>query len=261
MPEATWYSQGAFCWSELATNDVEGARAFYTRVFGLETEDSPTVDGGSYVQFHRGGKYVAGLTDQQPQEREQGVPPHWNTYIAADDVDAVTAKAEELGAKILAPPFDVLEMGRMAVAADPTGAPIGFWQGKSHIGAQVYAEDGTMGWFELMTHDLPGAVDFYRGLFGYEVQEFPSAGGPYMVLRHKDENAAGIMAAPQPEIPAAWTPYFQVADAEATFEAATASGAGPMMPVTDMEGVGRVAWVSDPQGAPIAFIEPSRSEG
>jgi uncharacterized protein len=256
MPEATWYSQGAFCWSECSTNDVEGAKAFYTELFGLEAEETPIPDGGVYVQFQKDGKYVAGLTPQQPQEREQGIPPHWNTYISVDDVDVVTKEAEQLGATVVAPPFDVLQSGRMAVVMDPTGAPIAFWQAKDHIGAQVYVEEGTIGWFELMTHDRQGAIAFYTRLFGYDTEDFPTATGPYTVLKHKGENAAGIMDAPQPEMPASWTPYFTVADADATLERATGMGATAMMPVTEAEGVGRFSWITDPQGAVIAFIQP-----
>jgi predicted enzyme related to lactoylglutathione lyase len=257
MAEATWYSQGSFCWWECSTVDVEGAKAFCGEVFGLDTEETPLPEGGIYVQFQKQGKYVAGLTPQQPQEREQGIPSHWNTYISVEDVDLVAKEAERLGATIIAPAFDVLESGRMAVVMDPTGAAISFWQAKNHIGAQVYVEDGTMGWSELMTHDQKRAVEFYTQLFGYGVEEFPSATGPYMVLKHKGENAAGIMAAPQPEIPAAWTPYFQVADADATLEMAVGLGATEMMPVTEAENVGRFSWITDPQGAVIAFIQPT----
>ena len=138
MTEATWYSQGAFCWSECSTTDLEGSKSFYREVFGLDTEETPIPGGGVYVQFQKDGKYVAGLAEQQPQEREQGIPPHWNTYIAVDDAEVVTKDAERLGATIAAPPFDVLESGRMAVVIDPTGGPIAFWQAKDHIGAQVY---------------------------------------------------------------------------------------------------------------------------
>jgi predicted enzyme related to lactoylglutathione lyase len=257
MAEATWYSQGAFCWSECATNDVEGAKAFYSEVFGLDWEETPIPGGGSYVRFRKGGKDVAGLTALQPNETEQGIPPHWNTYIAAEDADLVAKEAEGLGATIVAPAFDVLESGRMAVVVDPTGAAISFWQAKDHIGAQVYAEDGTLGWFELMTSDVPRAVEFYTQLFGYGVEEFPAPTGPYMVLIHKGEQAAGIMQAPQPEMPSAWTPYFQVTDAEATLAKATSLAATAMMPVTEAEDVGWFSWVQDPQGAVIAFIQPA----
>ena len=257
MPEATWYSQGAFCWSECSTSDVDGAKAFYGEVFGLDAEETPIPGGGIYVQFQKDGKYVAGLTPQQEQEREQGIPPHWNTYIAAEDADLVAKEAERLGGTIVAPGFDVLESGRMAVVIDPTGAAISFWQAKEHIGAQVYAEDDTLAWWELMTPDPKRAIEFYTQLFGYGTEDFPTEQGTYTVLTHKGQQAAGIMSAPQPEMPAVWTPYFQVADAGATLEKATGLGATAMMPVTEAENVGRFSWISDPQGAVIAFIRPA----
>ena len=257
MTEATWYSQGAFCWAECATTDMEGAKAFYGELFGLDTEVTPIPGGGAYGQFKKRGKAVAGLTEQQQEERDRGIPPHWNTYIAADDVGVVTKEAERLGATILAPPFDVLESGRMAVVTDPTGAPICFWQAKDHIGAEIYVEDGTMAWFELMTPDPKRAAEFYSQLFGYGTQGFPIERGSYTVLTHKGERAAGIMEAPQADMPSAWTPYFQAADADATFKKATELGAEAMMPVTETKDVGRFSWITDPQGAVIAFIEPA----
>ena len=257
MPEATWYSEGAFCWAECSTSDVEGAKAFYGQVFGLEAEETPIPGDGVYVQFQKDGKNVAGLTAQQPQEREQGIPPHWNTYIAVEDPDRVAAEAERLGGRMAAPPFDVLDSGRMAVVMDPTGAPIGFWQAKEHIGAQIYAEEGTIAWWELMTQDPDRALEFHTGLFGYETEEFPLASGRYTVLKNKGENAACIMTAPPTEIPASWTPYFGVADADARLQKATDLGAAVMMPVTEVEGVGRFSWLTDPQSAMIAFIQPA----
>ena len=229
-------------------------------MFGLDTEETPIPGGGVYVQFQKDGKYVGGLAEQQPQEREQAIPPDWNTYIAVDDAEVVTKDAERLGATIAAPPFDVLESGRMAVVIDPTGGPIAFWQAKDHIGAQVYGEEGTIGCWELMTQDPERAISFYSQLFGYATEEFPSATGPYTVLKHKGENAAGIMGAPQAEMPAAWTPYFEVTDADATLEKARRLGATPLMQVTEAEGVGRFSWITDPQGAVIAFIQPAPPE-
>jgi predicted enzyme related to lactoylglutathione lyase len=54
-----------------------------------------------------------------------------------------------------------------------------------------------------------------------------------------------------------WTPYFHAADADATFKKATELGAKAMMPVTETKDVGRFSWITDPQGAVIAFIEPA----
>jgi predicted enzyme related to lactoylglutathione lyase len=254
MAEATWYSQGAFCWAECATTDFDGAKAFYTEIFGLDLEETP-IPGGKYGQFKKAGKNVAGLAEQQEQEREQGIPPHWNTYIAVEDAELVAKEAERLGATIAAPAFDVLESGRMSVVMDPTGAAISFWQAKEHIGAEVYVEDGTVAWFELMTPDPKRAIEFYTQLFGYGTEDFPVQQGTYTVLKHKGENAAGIMTAPQGQ-PPVWTPYFQVPDADATLEKATSLGASAMMPITETEGVGRFSWISDPHGAVVAFIQP-----
>jgi predicted enzyme related to lactoylglutathione lyase len=259
MAEATWYSQGAFCWAECSTSDFERAKAFYQQVFGLDIEETPipeTAGGGTYGRFQKNGKDVAGLTPQQDQEREQGIPPHWNTYIAVDDAELVAKEAERLGGTIVAPAFDVLESGRMSVVMDPTGAAISFWQAKEHIGAQIYVEDGTTAWYELMTPDPKRAVEFYTQLFGYGTEDFPVQQGTYTVLTHKGENAAGVMTAPQGQ-PPAWTPYFQVPDADATLEKATRLGATALMPVTETEGVGRFSWISDPQGAVVAFIQPA----
>jgi predicted enzyme related to lactoylglutathione lyase len=143
MPEATSYTQGAFSWAECSSGDVEGSKNFYSDLFGLDTIEMPLppeAGGGSYWQWQKNGKNVAGLTPQQPQEKEQGIPPHWNCYIAVDDAELVAKEAEQLGGTIVAPAFDVLDSGRMAVVMDPTGAAIGFWQAKEHIGAEIYGD-------------------------------------------------------------------------------------------------------------------------
>jgi predicted enzyme related to lactoylglutathione lyase len=145
----------------------------------------------------------------------------------------------------------------MAVVMDPTVAAISFWQAKEDIGAQVYAEEGTVGWWELMTPDPKRATEFYTQLFGYGTQDFPIESGTYTVLTHKGQQAAGIISSPQAGTPPAWTPYFQVADADATLQKATRLGANIMLPVTETEDVGRYSWITDPQGAVVAFIQPA----
>jgi predicted enzyme related to lactoylglutathione lyase len=110
---------GAMTWHEVYTRDLPKARAFYTRVFGLEAKrlDAPGID---YWTLQQGPKTVCGsmqMTEQFPPE----VPSHWNTYFAVTDVDASTQKAVALGGKQVAPPFDT-PYGRMSVVADPFGA-------------------------------------------------------------------------------------------------------------------------------------------
>jgi predicted enzyme related to lactoylglutathione lyase len=111
-------------WSELSTRSPQKARRFYEQALGWRFEAMPTAD-GEYLVAHAGETPVAGFFEMKG-ERFAGVPEHWFTYIAVDDVDARVAKAERLGAKLHRPIFDVPGVGRIAVLEEPTGAMIGW---------------------------------------------------------------------------------------------------------------------------------------
>src|SRR5262249_46454543 len=168
MAEHSSYPPGTFCWPELSTSDQKAAVAFYRTVFGWDLNDIPMGPDSSYSIFQIRGLDVAAAAGQQPQEREHGVPPHWNSYVSVANVDDSAKKAQALGAKVLAGPFDVMEVGRMAVIQDPTGAVFQLWQPKSHIGAKVLQEPGALTWTELATPDTEAAKTFYTSLFGWK---------------------------------------------------------------------------------------------
>jgi uncharacterized protein len=119
--------EGVFGWDELYADDVEGARAFYSDVFGWTTSDMDMGEGGTYTIFNSGDQQRAGGTAKPPGMQ---APSHWLVYILSDDVDAHAARAQELGAQVYMEPFDVPEVGRMAILADPTGAPFGLFKGE-----------------------------------------------------------------------------------------------------------------------------------
>ena len=110
---------GMFFWNELMTPDVEGAKAFYGRLFGWEahTAEMPG-GGGDYTEFKRGGMPVGGAMAPP----EPGIPPHWMPYVRVEDADAVAAAAAEAGGKVCQAAFDVPQVGRIAVLQDPAGA-------------------------------------------------------------------------------------------------------------------------------------------
>src|SRR5204862_3044022 len=122
MAERTSYAPGTFSWTDLATNDPDAAKAFYTGLFGWDYEDMPVGEEGAYTMCRLGGRDVAALARQPAQERGQGIPPHWNSYVTVDDVDERAPRVTELGGNLIMPPFDVLDAGRMSLASDPTGA-------------------------------------------------------------------------------------------------------------------------------------------
>jgi predicted enzyme related to lactoylglutathione lyase len=112
---------GAFSWFELMTTDTAGAKEFYSKLFGWETEEMSMED-MKYTVVKIGDEGVGGIMSIPPQA--EGTPPNWGSYVTVDDVDATARMAEELGAKILVPLTDIPNVGRFFVLQDPQGAVI-----------------------------------------------------------------------------------------------------------------------------------------
>jgi predicted enzyme related to lactoylglutathione lyase len=257
MGERTRYAPGTFSWVDLATTDPAAAKAFYGRLFGWEGDDMPAGEGMTYTMLRLGDKYVAGLSEQREDERAQGVPPHWSCYVTVDDVDAVAARAGELGGSLLAPPFDVLDSGRMAVVADPQGGILCLWQPRAHIGAAVVNAPGALTWNDLLTTDPEAAARFYGELLGWTVDRV-APGQPYWTIRNGDASNGGIMEQPAElraaGAPPVWNAYFAVEDLDSALATAQEGGGavvfGPMAVPA-----GRFAFVRDPQGAVFSLID------
>ncbi len=117
------------------TTDPVGAKAFYGELFGWEAEDMPAGDAGTYTMLRLDGDYVCALYEMGAEGREQGTPAHWFPYVSVEDADATASRARELGGTVYSEAFDVLDSGRMAIIGGPTGAVLGAWQPRAHIGA------------------------------------------------------------------------------------------------------------------------------
>ncbi|SRR5216684_5620096 len=118
-------SHGTFCWNELMTRDVEGAKRFYESTIGWSFQAMPMADGGTYWVAMLDGRPVAGIFSLNAPGYD-GVPESWMSYLAVDDVDARVAKAIKAGAKLMKPIFDVPDVGRIAILTQPGGAGVGW---------------------------------------------------------------------------------------------------------------------------------------
>ena len=257
MGERTIYAPGTFCWADLGTSDQEGAKRFYGELFGWEFDDRPAGEDATYAIAQIGGRSVAAIAPLPPGQ--EGVPPHWNSYVAVGDADAAAARARELGGEVLAEAFDVFEAGRMAVLRDPQGAGFMVWQARDMIGARLVNAHGALAWNELLTTDPEAAIDFYGRLFGWATESMEGAmGQPYWVIRNQERGNGGIMPQP-PELagaPPLWTVYFGADDVEASFATAQRLGGSVRMPVTAVAGGRmRIAVLADPAGAVFALYE------
>lgn len=257
MSDMTEYAFGQFCWADAGTTDVDAAKRFYAEVLGWTFNDTPMGEGASYSIALVGGKPAAAIYPQQPQMRAQGVPPFWLSYINVTSVDEVAAKVEGLGGKVMMPPFDVMDAGRMTIIQDPTGAGVGLWQAKGHIGARVLGDTGAMCWHELVTTDTDKAAAFFKGLLGWGAEAKDMGGMIYTVFSAGEKQVGGMMKI-TPEmgpIPPNWVVYYAVDDCDAAVDRATRLGGKALMPPTEVPTVGRFAPLQDPQGAAFAVIK------
>ena len=120
MPSA-FETHGALSWGELMTTDPDAAIAFYTKLFGWETEEMSN-PGMRYTVFKAGGEAIGGIMGMP--DPAQGMPPSWFNYVTVTDVDATGQSAVELGGTVLMGPQDIPQVGRFCVIRDPQGAVI-----------------------------------------------------------------------------------------------------------------------------------------
>jgi len=258
MTQAKRWSAGEFCWYELGTTNIDGARSFYTSLLGWGTTDVPMGPMGIYTLFQHGSQDLAGMYKLEGPQF-QGVPPHWMVYVAVDDVDATTHKARALGATVLAEPMDVPNVGRMSFLKDPQGAAIALFQAGEHAGAGRFdIGQNTFGWSELATTDPVAATRFYTALFGWGAK--PSQGPVGYTEWQTGGCSIGGMMKIDPawgNVPPHWLNYLSVADCDASVKQAASLGGTVVLPPQDVPNVGRFAVLADPQGAHFAVIKLS----
>ncbi len=247
MGTRTEHAPGTFSWVDLTPADAGAAQDFYGPLLGWTFATSDIPGGGTYTMCKVDEEHVAAISSSTDE-----APPHWNNYVTVASADDAAAKAGELGATVLAEPFDVMTAGRMAVFADPTGAALCVWEPGESIGAQRVNDPGCLTWNELHTPDPAKALKFYTGLFGWDSEAMDTQGGPsYTIIKVGERSNGGVMDA-QPGEPPNWLPYFTVADRDAAADHAKELG-GIEIHRMDM-GPGQIAVFTDPQGAAFALF-------
>jgi predicted enzyme related to lactoylglutathione lyase len=118
-----------------------------------------------------------------------------------------------------------------------------------------HPKPGGFCWNELVTSNVPAAKKFYTGLLGWKTKPF-GRGMEYTIILKGREGIGGIMKCPKPGLPAQWIPYIFVGDVDATVKKVSKLRGKVCMPPFDVPTVGRIAVLSDPQGAAFGIIKP-----
>jgi len=243
MGQVERYPNGVFCWIDLGTTDVAGAKAFYGGLFGWVFADLPAGGEETYTLCRLKGRDVAGIHHHEPAE---GVG--WASSIAVDDLEAATARARELGAAVLAEPFAVNGAGRTAVLRDPAGAVVSLWQAGGHAGAGLVNEPGAWTWNERVSGDLAAGRDFYVALFGWSADDVPGTFPRTSFTMGDLLIGGGHAPGPQEDPTPGWRVSFWVADADQAAARAGELGGKVLLAPMDVP-IGRFTVLADPQGA------------
>jgi len=254
--------RGSFIWYELMTTDPAGAKDFYDAVVGWNVEAQSNFPNGYRMIGRSDGKFAGGVLPLNDEMQQHGARPTWLGYIYVDDVDASVVAIEKTGGKTYLQPFDIPNVGRVAMVTDPQGAPFYIMKpippaNDPNAKSDVFSatEQQRVGWNELSTSDPAAARGFYTEQFGWDDKEFMDMGemGEYRFLDHGGTRIGalcGVMPGGQPK----WRYYFRVPSIGAAKSTAEQHGGtihmGPhQVPTGDYIIIG-----SDPQGAEFALV-------
>jgi predicted enzyme related to lactoylglutathione lyase len=245
---------GRFVWFEYVSKDAAKAQAFFGELFNWGTQAVPMPQ-GSYTMISLGKDTIGGYL-----ATPDGAPPHahWLSHLQVASATETAAKVKSLGGKIAKEPFKVGDFGTMAVVTDPLGGAFALWQPAKPEGSGDFkGVTGAWCWNELYTQDTGKSIAFYKAIGGFTDEAMPMGEMTYQVLNADGKSRAGVMKSPKGDIPQNWMPYVQVASTDATVEKAKKLGATIPMPAQNVPGVGRIAVIIDPQGAPIGVLQPA----
>ena len=243
---------GKFVWHDHNSSDVDKAKSFYTQLLGWETEVWKPGE-MDYPMIKAGGQNHGGFGPAQG-----GAPSHWLGHVLVQDVDETVQRAEAAGAKVLAGPMDIPEIGRFAVIADPQGAVLSVFAPTG----EGSAPEGVFVWDELHTSDVDAAKSFYGEVLGWKTRDMDMGEmGTYSIFqRAGDVDAAGCMRLQEGmQAPPHWLSYIGADDVDATVARSKELGATVFVEGTDIPNVGRFAVVQDPAGAVFGLFKPTEA--
>ncbi len=267
-PSTTGAGQGRPIWYELMTPDPAAVAPFYRAALGWEipAEGHAMPNGSEYREIKRGdGGFAGGVLTLMPGMAAGGARPGWLTYFNVGDVDAAVAQAQGMGASLHMPPSTMDGVGRMAMLADPQGAPFYLMDptpppDNPDAQSDVFQPKaaGHCWWNELETTDEPGATAFYTALLGWSAeQEMPMGErGVYRFVEAGGQPIGAINPYMADYMQLGWLPYFGVADIDAAKSAAEATGGTVYYEIHQVPGGDFIFAAADPTGAPVGFCGP-----
>ncbi len=243
---------GKFVWHALFTFDVPGAHNFYGELLGWKFE---ALDGkGDYSAIKFNGKTIGAIVGVKPVTDGVKHSTQWISFLSVDNVDVGAALAKSEG-KVYREPLEMPGLGRVALIADPLGAPLALLRSASGDPADgVEPRVGEFLWREYVSQDPEKAWTFYRRLVSWETRKEPTSPGvDYWSVVSGGKPRAGAFRSPWAGVQPNWLPYVRVEDPVALSNRAKSLGGTIVLATHSDVRNGTTAIVTDPQGGAIAL--------
>ena len=244
------FKVGKFVWYDLLTNDVLAVKTFYGGLFGWEFEGEERID-AEYTVIKKGGIPIGGIVFREEKQVDHS---QWLSYLSVTDVDQAVAVTKAKNGIIYREPFELPDRGRVAVVADPQGAPIVLIKSQGGDPADRGLITNNWLWTELFASDVKEAADFYSQLVGYTVEEFDTGLKiPYYVFKKDDAPRGGLLKLPWEGVKPNWLPYVLVDNPAETVDKVQSLGGQVLIAPNKDIRKGSVALIQDPAGAVFAI--------
>lgn len=244
-----------FVWYELATRDIDAALAFYKPLLGWEAQDFPGAS-ERYAIVSAKGSGIGGVM-ALPEGMSQCF---WMGYVGTPDIEATLRRFTASGGKLQRGPWDIPNVGKIALVTDPHGAGLALIQGASDRKSDSFDphRPGHCRWNELHTPDPAAACAFYGDVFGWTKGEAIDMGpmGTYQIITADETGIGGIVAA-RPGMKPNWLFYFGNDDVRGAIPRIADSGGTVLHGPSEVPGGLIMLHAADPQGAAFALVGPA----
>jgi predicted enzyme related to lactoylglutathione lyase len=252
---------GKIIWRDLLTNDPAASQRFYGELFGWEFESVGTASNlksdSSYTLIRHNGKLIGGMVDTLALNGRDDIS-QWVVLMAVEDLDARVATATANGGKIVAPPTDLQDRGRLALIRDAEGALLGLLETRDGDPRDREPEIGGFLWDELWTTDVQNAGGFYSKVAGLrpdtvDIDTSEETAVTYNLLRAGETPRVGVMLKPLDGLDPVWVSYIRVESPVAITSRVAELGGRVIVEARPRPLGGEVAFVAGPSGAGIAL--------
>jgi predicted enzyme related to lactoylglutathione lyase len=213
------------------------------------------------------GGFAGGVFQINDEMQSHGARPGWLGYIYVEDVDRSVAAIEQDGGKTWMPPFDIPNVGRIALVTDPQDAPFYVMKpippaNDPNAESDVFSVDQPqhVRWNELSTTDPDAAIAFYRRHFGWGQEGEMDMGemGKYRFIQSGATRIGAVMRKP-PQLPvSAWSYYIGVDDIDRAVSAIQAGGGRILNGPMEIPGGEFALNGLDPHGAAFGLVGPRK---